>query len=802
MSELSISGTVQNNGDEGIGIAASNSDMESGEEEDATPSSHHMSNSKYEELDCENDAGGLTTEKGNKIHLQSQEEDEPPRKRPRRDHTRDVNGKIEFEIIDEIEADEEDHGNGDDSDDDDLSDDEIYAWLEEGVDKNVQAEKDDSIPVEREKVVLKEKGHDPFDILPEGWVVVTHNSGMPVYLHKESRVCTLARPYFLGPGSVRKHDIPLSAIPCLQYKREIEKENTNDANSIPEELEQTTVKENEVSDTNTEKQNEVEAGNTINCVDLVQKTAGIMETNSSGQETSSALAFGSVRNISKTGASQDEEPDKTATENPDEEKSSSILVTNAMSDSSKVGAVGGKNQLVTSQSETCPFKPVQSSVNVSLDETEMDCAENENISCATTSAKPAEVSVESESVNAKVTLEGASIIENGIAGSNTGGGRDCENGAVDSTSRETTQGDQRVEVHPVKVESAEERRKQASLDPPAVREYCSRLFEFRTITVRKYKTWRDRRRHMTQMKKQSRPELPPNTKLITCSLNVQLKPGDFKSTKRKEFLLNPSGKSYVCILHEYVQHTMRVQPRYIFKEMESALTPYSATVVINDVEYGVGYASSKKAAKLEAAKDTLNILIPEMNKVTDDQKGEGEDLSFFDEIKIEDPRIYELGNKAGQPSPYQILCECLRRNYGLGETHCEMEMKQLKHQKSEFTMTVGKHTATVIAKNKRDGKQRAAQAILQKLHSHVTSWGSLLRLYGKCSEKYFAEKKDEMNINELQAQVKANRPNNAILDKLKEEMTRLHMQRGAIQSKGKLHLETTELPAKVPSLDL
>lgn len=28
-------------------------------------------------------------------------------------------------------------------------------------------------------------------------------------------------------------------------------------------------------------------------------------------------------------------------------------------------------------------------------------------------------------------------------------------------------------------------------------------------------------------------------------------------------------------------------------------------------------------------------------------------------------------------------------------------------------MTVGKHTATVVCKNKRDGKQRASQAILQ-----------------------------------------------------------------------------------------
>lgn len=48
-----------------------------------------------------------------------------------------------------------------------------------------------------------EKGSDPFDMLPEGWVLVTHNSGMPVYLHKQSRVVTFSKPYFIGPGSVR-----------------------------------------------------------------------------------------------------------------------------------------------------------------------------------------------------------------------------------------------------------------------------------------------------------------------------------------------------------------------------------------------------------------------------------------------------------------------------------------------------------------------------------------------------------------------------------------------------------------------
>ena len=48
-----------------------------------------------------------------------------------------------------------------------------------------------------------ERGHDPFDILPEGWLALTHTSGMPVYLHKQLRVCSLSRPYFLGPGSAR-----------------------------------------------------------------------------------------------------------------------------------------------------------------------------------------------------------------------------------------------------------------------------------------------------------------------------------------------------------------------------------------------------------------------------------------------------------------------------------------------------------------------------------------------------------------------------------------------------------------------
>lgn len=50
---------------------------------------------------------------------------------------------------------------------------------------------------------LLESEQDHFEILPEGWVEITHYSGMPIYLHKESRVCSMSKPYYLGTGSAR-----------------------------------------------------------------------------------------------------------------------------------------------------------------------------------------------------------------------------------------------------------------------------------------------------------------------------------------------------------------------------------------------------------------------------------------------------------------------------------------------------------------------------------------------------------------------------------------------------------------------
>nr|CAG4650917.1 EOG090X04U5 [Simocephalus serrulatus]SVE94191.1 EOG090X04U5 [Simocephalus serrulatus] len=593
---------------------------------------------------------------------------------------KDFSNMREFHVLDEIEttANEDDEGkenrdsdsssyNDADSEADyEIKEDEIDAMLEEGLPDELKSTKrfkrgdgtakpangDASMAYEeKEKIVLEEKGKNHFEVLPENWVQVTHNSGMPIYLHKPTRVCTLAKPYFLGPGSARKHAVPISAVPCLHYRKAKEKEEQK-----AEELQNTIPSERDV---------------------------------------------------------------------------------------------------------TVVVAP------------EIPCA---------------------------------------------------------------------------RIESVQENQAAHSLNGVQLREYCSNLFHFKTVRLMRFKTWAARRKH-TKLRKQrqtypistpapglssdglsmtgikqdphededgkmsktelGRPTLPKGTKLITFPIGHSVPSSNNDPTSqtegqsavgppggsRREWIMNPAGKSYVCILHEYVQHALKKQPAYQFKEIENAATPYSATVLINGMQYGTGVGSSKKAAKAEAAKATLEVLIPQMKEKILDETEPGHkgpthqsdlDLSFFNEIRIEDPRVAELCAKTSEPSPYAILLTCLQRNFGLGDKNVKYELRTLKHQKNEVIMTVGKHTVQVPCKNKRDGKQRAAQAILQALHPHISSWGSLLRLYGSHSLKTVKEKKqEEQQITLLQSKAAVNAPNYAILNKLRQEMLKLRQMREAVQPIGR-----------------
>uniref|UniRef100_A0A8C2IKG0 DGCR8 microprocessor complex subunit n=1 Tax=Cyprinus carpio TaxID=7962 RepID=A0A8C2IKG0_CYPCA len=337
--------------------------------------------------------------------------------------------------------------------------------------------------------------------------------------------------------------------------------------------------------------------------------------------------------------------------------------------------------------------------------------------------------------------------------------------------------------------------KDESVDIEEFRSYLEKCFDFEQVTVKKFRTWAERRQFNRDMKRKQaeseRPILPANQKLIT--LSVQDAP------TKKEFIINPNGKSEVCILHEYMQRVLKVRPVYNFFECENPSEPFGASVIIDGVTYGTGTASSKKLAKNKAARATLEILIPDFVKQTSEEKPvEGDELEYFNHISIEDSRVYELTNKAGLLSPYQILHECLKRNHGMGDTSIKFEVIPGKNQKSEYVMTCGKHTVRGWCKNKRVGKQLASQKILQMLHPHVKNWGSLLRMYGRESNKMVKKENSDKSVIELQQYAKKNKPNLHILNKLREEMMKLAQEREEARKKPKMTIMESAQPGSEP----
>ncbi|KAI6174012.1 Microprocessor complex subunit DGCR8/PASHA [Aphelenchoides besseyi] len=98
---------------------------------------------------------------------------------------------------------------------------EILSDIEELIEGAVDVDMEKYPPgaTVKKKRVLEMRLADAFNILPDGWIEITHDSGLPVYLHRASRVCTFSRPYFLGASSVRKHKVPISSIPCYYMRK-------------------------------------------------------------------------------------------------------------------------------------------------------------------------------------------------------------------------------------------------------------------------------------------------------------------------------------------------------------------------------------------------------------------------------------------------------------------------------------------------------------------------------------------------------------------------------------------------------
>ncbi len=66
----------------------------------------------------------------------------------------------------------------------------------------------------------------------------------------------------------------------------------------------------------------------------------------------------------------------------------------------------------------------------------------------------------------------------------------------------------------------------------------------------------------------------------------------------------------------------------------------------------------------------------------------------------------------------------------------------------------------------------AAQKLLKKLHPHLHTYGSLIRLYEKNANTYKRVRVDD-ELADIVRGAKKNEPNHALLAKLREEMLRL-----------------------------
>lgn len=451
--------------------------------------------------------------------------------------------------------------------------------------------------------------------LPEGWVVLTHVTGIPIYLHKKTKVVTLSRPFTLLHGFVGKHKIRLQSIPCLHYKKNLEKleelKNGRDSGKL-EEL-----------------KNGRDGGNTS----INEKTESIEKVDEN-RGTVDADSVADESNKSSDGISQP-----------------------------------------------------------------------------------------------KVILHGQS------------------DGCIEENE---------------------------------LKEYLEKRFEFETLKIPRFKKWSQRRDFTRNLKRKKLEENEENDtskdaggdsgisgsgKLITLTVEQDDGPGG--ATRNRKFVLNTNGKPMVCVLHEYAQRVMKVQPNYIFNTREDSAEPFETVIKLNGKVYGTAVAINKKTAKNKAALATLEMLIPGFKGQVEGAT-ETPDMAYFNDVSIADSRVYELCIHTGQLLPYQMLTECLKRNQGVADTTVSYDVQQGKRRSLNYTMKCGKHVVSGVAKNKKIGKQMAAQQILQLLHPEIKMWSELIELYGaSLAQERARRKREEQEIFDLKQrrgnipEEKVEEPNNA-----------------------------------------
>ncbi|XP_065891179.1 microprocessor complex subunit DGCR8-like [Dysidea avara] len=239
-----------------------------------------------------------------------------------------------------------------------------------------------------------------------------------------------------------------------------------------------------------------------------------------------------------------------------------------------------------------------------------------------------------------------------------------------------------------------------------------------------------------------------------------------------EWSVNTASKTAVQILNEFLQLCPIGTVEYNTNECWDINEPYLCTILINKISYGQAGSANKRQAKQLAAERTLNMLLPNTFTTFLKKEASTDDYQYFNGVSIEDPKLVTMCAEAGLPLPYQILTECVQRHQGImPSTEIEFSVKTNESNSLEYCMSLGgSHLVTGSCASKKEGKQLAAQALLQELHPFVNNWATIMHMYTN-TWKHFEVAVD---YESSKSQEGSNyEPNYAMLKKLHDEMRNL-----------------------------
>ncbi|KAL5112938.1 Microprocessor complex subunit DGCR8 [Taenia crassiceps] len=338
------------------------------------------------------------------------------------------------------------------------------------------------------------------------------------------------------------------------------------------------------------------------------------------------------------------------------------------------------------------------------------------------------------------------------------------------------------------------------LTPEEVREYCNKLFNFKRTNAATFRNrWERLRSYRTKRSNQQMDNVDGSLEDLENNLIEQ---------RAKERIFRLFDKSPICILHEYCQSVLHVQSTFKPLLIENDKQLFHYAIVINNVTYPIGSGNSKKLARSEAARLALFEILPEYKAFFEGKKQSGSlavessgsmlseaDLDLFRAVSVTDRQVYDIvtTRQLNCAAPYTIFGEYVKRHC-IPESDVHSNMRIHGKNNHIYEISVGEHRVQVHCKNKRAGRNYAAQDMLAKLHPKVKTWADLLELYGPNT------KPDRKSDNEaiLDAQTRhSNSVKTGVIRILKAKMLELSSQWEAAEDgkrKGKFKVSPNHLP--------